>query len=292
MLPWTYHSLASRATLCEYLEMEPAAVLARHVREGESLGAALVRLVGEHERYETEFATRHCDLLQSFQALRKDHAALKRKHHDLLWDWDHAWAPDLPAADPALPEGEDTVGRLKLGRVLSEGKCSRVRLGAEAGGAPCAVKCVDKRRCSTAHRVRNVSREIKALRALSGHEHVVAYRAAMSSPNALYIVTEAFGEDLYALIHRRGPRLNRAFVAAAAAGLTSAIAHCHASGFAHRDVKPENVLVAVTAEPRSGRLACDGVRLCDFKVVALALRFPPFSHRLPRHRTLLEVTSA
>ena len=46
----------------------------------------------------------------------------------------------------------------------------------------------------------------------------------------------------------------------AAASLASALRHCHASGVAHRDVKPDNVLVFHTSDAA----LCPAFKLCDF----------------------------
>ena len=51
------------------------------------------------------------------------------------------------------------------------------------------------------------------------------------------------GKTLQEVAHQKGRRFPESTVAAIARQLLEALVHCHKSGFMHRDVKPENVMV-------------------------------------------------
>ena len=104
-----------------------------------------------------------------------------------------------------------------------------------------------------ADRVRRFQREIQVLTRIR-HPAVLQIRDWGRSDAGLFLVTELVdGEDLKLAIRRRGP-FPPAEAAALGATLAEALAAAHAQGVVHRDVKPNNVMIA-----------SDGsVRLLDF----------------------------
>lgn len=103
-----------------------------------------------------------------------------------------------------------------------------------------------------------VLREAQAAARLAHPGIVTLYELADDGHNA-YLVTELIeGETLRAL-HRAG-RLSDRHVAEIGAGAAEALAHAHAAGVIHRDVKPHNVLV-----PRGTTEA----KLVDFGIARL-----------------------
>ena len=73
---------------------------------------------------------------------------------------------------------------------------------------------------------------------------IVKLYYSFASARHLYIVTEfAVGGDLYSLLRQLG-RLGEAHCAQYAAEITLALEYCHARGIIHRDVKPDNLLIA------------------------------------------------
>ncbi|KAG5175636.1 kinase-like domain-containing protein [Tribonema minus] len=113
-----------------------------------------------------------------------------------------------------------------------------------------AVKVVSR---GSACAVANVERERRILRA-TAHPYVVQLIRGYATQRRVYLcLKHAPGGDLFGVLRDLGSlpeRLVKLYVAE----LAAALSHVHKLGYAHRDVKPENVLI-------------DGdghVKLCDF----------------------------
>jgi serine/threonine protein kinase len=107
-----------------------------------------------------------------------------------------------------------------------------------------------------------VQAEITALRCLAGEATIVSLRAVVvgaNSGNSISLVLDYapvdLGEVLEAKRRSGAPLLSAPVVASLTGDLLQALAHTHARGIVHRDVKPGNLLVCA----RTGRL-----QLCDF----------------------------
>ena len=96
-------------------------------------------------------------------------------------------------------------------------------------------------------------REVKLLSELH-HPHIVPLHHAFIHKRAVCLVFDYMDSDLAALINDRSIVLTPADVKAYMRALLSALAACHECGILHRDVKPDNVLLAA-----DGRVA-----LADF----------------------------
>ncbi|TVT97147.1 hypothetical protein EJB05_57614, partial [Eragrostis curvula] len=142
------------------------------------------------------------------------------------------------------------LGKYELGRLLGRGTFAKVYLArpVAGGGEPVAVKVIDKAEVlATAPggmAPARVLREVAAMRRLR-HPNVLRLHEVLATRARIYLVMElAHGGDLLsrlaALPRRRLPEsaARRAF-----AQLVAALAYCHARGVAHRDVKPQNVLL-------------------------------------------------
>ncbi len=92
--------------------------------------------------------------------------------------------------------------------------------------------------------VRRFQREAKILAGLS-HPHIVAcYSAGMTTARQPYLVMEFIdGPNLKQWIAEHGPLPQREALRLARE-LAQALGHAHSNGIIHRDVKPENVLLA------------------------------------------------
>ena len=76
------------------------------------------------------------------------------------------------------------------------------------------------------------------------HPHIVRLHAIVGERRRRWLVLDLIdGEPLSDLLERDGP-LEPAYAARVARDLADALAHAHAQGVLHRDVKPSNVLVA------------------------------------------------
>lgn len=163
------------------------------------------------------------------------------------------------------------LGKYELGALLGRGTFAKVYLAhAVADGAPVAVKVIDKEAAAAAMAggtaaVAAVLREVSAMRRLRHHPGVLRLHEVLASRARIYLVMElATGGDLLSwlaatLPRRCGGRLPEHAVRRVFVQLVAALAHCHARGVAHRDVKPQNIL-----------LDGDGnVKLADFGFAAL-----------------------
>jgi eukaryotic-like serine/threonine-protein kinase len=114
------------------------------------------------------------------------------------------------------------------------------------------------------------SREALAAARLA-HPSIVALYEACAAPDAFYLISELVrGETLARLINTRA--LDDARVLRIGIALADALAHAHARGVIHRDVKPQNVLVPSAREsaPHGAHGAAAIAKLTDFGGACLA----------------------
>lgn len=113
-------------------------------------------------------------------------------------------------------------------------------------------------------------REVAMLTALRGHPNIVRLHDAIldGSGARIFIVCEYLDRDLRRHMDEGGlpPQRTKLYVWQ----LLRALAHCHARCIAHRDVKPQNVLV----DPSS-----DTVKLCDFSLARRLIISPDVQTR-------------
>ncbi|MFE5678327.1 protein kinase [Streptomyces erythrochromogenes] len=156
------------------------------------------------------------------------------------------------------PGGPTHVGPFEVVGVLGQGGMGRVLLAAGPDGRLVAVKQVLAHFADDEGFRARFRREVTASRKVSG-----AYTAAVidADPDAstpwLASVFVA-GPSLGAVV-KAGGVLPEDVVRRLAAGLTSALAEIHRAGLVHRDLKPDNVL-----------LAEDGVRVIDLGIARAA----------------------
>jgi serine/threonine protein kinase len=148
--------------------------------------------------------------------------------------------------DGSNKKSKSLLGKYELGSLLGRGTFAKVYLARPvAGGEAVAVKVLDKAEVmGTAGMAPRVLREVTAMRRLR-HPNVLHLHEVLATRAKIYLVMElARGGDLLsrlaALPRRRLPEhaARRVFVQ-----LVAALSYCHARGVAHRDVKPQNVLL-------------------------------------------------
>ena len=177
-----------------------------------------------------------------------------------------------------------SVGQFEIGRALGRGQfatvfaCRQRRGGATAAAqqpsSRLTIKVLEKKRYCKVATLRRVDFEIRIGRMLGQHENIAAALHSIASPECVFLFAERGGVDLFAWLQEGKDRKEttppltdtRRIVQHAAA----ALAHCHAHGVAHRDVKPENLLVDEDPQLSSKDAARLRVRLIDFGV---ALRY-------------------
>lgn len=136
------------------------------------------------------------------------------------------------------------VGRGHFGHTcLAKGKKGELK------GQSVAVKIISKAKMTSAIAIEDVRREVKILKALSGHKHMLKFYDAFEDANNVYLVMELCeGGELLDRILQRGGRYTEEDAKGIVVQILSAVAFCHLQGVVHRDLKPENFLFATKDE--------------------------------------------
>jgi serine/threonine-protein kinase len=98
-------------------------------------------------------------------------------------------------------------------------------------------------------------REVQAVRQLSHPNIVAVYDVVDDGPWSFVVMEYVPGPDLAVRVRQRGP-LDADAAARVGRDITAALAAAHRRGILHRDVKPQNILLAPTAgrdSPTSAR---------------------------------------
>ncbi|XP_023549645.1 CDPK-related kinase 6-like isoform X2 [Cucurbita pepo subsp. pepo] len=125
-------------------------------------------------------------------------------------------------------------------------------------GKPVAVKIISKSKMTSTIAIEDVRREVKILKALSGHKNLVHFHGAFEDANNIYIVMELCeGGELLERIVSRGGRYQEQESKTIIVQILCVVAFCHLQGIVHRDLKPENFLFMKKDENT-------GLKLIDF----------------------------
>uniref|UniRef100_UPI00189241D0 serine/threonine-protein kinase n=1 Tax=Catenulispora rubra TaxID=280293 RepID=UPI00189241D0 len=138
-----------------------------------------------------------------------------------------------------------------LGR-LGSGGMGLVCLARGADGRLVAVKLVHQEIAADPDYRRRFAREVRAAKAVTGRFTAAVLDADPDAPQPWYAAEFIEGPTLGEVVRESGPVPPRA-LRALAAGLADALAALETAGLVHRDVKPDNIL-----------LAPDGPKLIDF----------------------------
>lgn len=137
--------------------------------------------------------------------------------------------------------------KLEIGEEVGRGHfgytCSAKFKKGEFKGQQVAVKVIPKSKMTTAIAVEDVRREVKILRALTGHSNLVKFYDAFEDHDNVYIVMELCeGGELLDRILARGGKYSEDDAKAVMVQILNVVAFCHLQGVVHRDLKPENFL--------------------------------------------------
>lgn len=156
-----------------------------------------------------------------------------------------------PGLPPARGAAQDRLGPYRLLKKLGEGGMGSVYLAEEEpGGRKVALKLLPKAlRGGDDSALKRFRREANAAMRLF-HPHLVrGYAVGEDRGFPYYVMEYCEGETLESLL-RREKRLEWTRVLEIGQGIASALAHAHARGFVHRDVKPANILVTKEGVPK------------------------------------------
>ncbi|KAK7338113.1 hypothetical protein VNO77_18713 [Canavalia gladiata] len=169
--------------------------------------------------------------------------------------------------DKSFGYSKNFGAKYELGKEVGRGHfghtCSARAKKGELKDQPVAVKIISKAKMTTAIAIEDVRREVKLLKALSGHKHLVKFHDACEDANNVYIVMELCeGGELLDRILSRGGRYTEEDAKVIVLQILSVVAFCHLQGVVHRDLKPENFLFTSRSEDAYMKLIDFG--LSDF----------------------------
>ncbi|XP_010523831.1 PREDICTED: CDPK-related kinase 3 [Tarenaya hassleriana] len=169
--------------------------------------------------------------------------------------------------DKSFGYGKNFGAKYELGKEVGRGHfghtCAARGKKGEFRDHPFAVKIISKAKMTTAIAIEDVRREVKILKSLSGHRHLIRFFDACEDANNVYIVMELCeGGELLDRILARGGRYNEEDSKAIVVQILNVVAFCHLQGVVHRDLKPENFLFTSSREDSDMKLIDFG--LSDF----------------------------
>ncbi|XP_020221995.1 CBL-interacting serine/threonine-protein kinase 7 [Cajanus cajan] len=149
-----------------------------------------------------------------------------------------------PFNQQAPPRAATILGKYQLTRLLGRGSFAKVyQARSLVDGATVAVKIIDKSKTVDAGMEPRIIREIDAMRRLHHHPNILRIHEVMATKTKIHLIVElAAGGELFSRISRRG-RLPEATARRYFQQLVSALRFCHRHGVAHRDLKPQNLLL-------------------------------------------------
>ncbi|XP_074581256.1 CDPK-related kinase 3-like [Curcuma longa] len=196
-------------------------------------------------------------------ALAKRQGAAKKK--DAVGTGGGAVDPEQ-LLDKTFGYGKNFGSTYHLGEEVGRGHfgntCLATAKKGEMKGQTVAVKIIPKAKMTTPISIEDVGREVKILKALSGHKNLVKFYEACEDALNVYIIMEVCeGGELLARILSRGMYAEED-AKAIVVQMLDVVAFSHLQGVVHRDLKPENFLFATKDESSPLKLIDFG--LSDF----------------------------
>ncbi|KZV23098.1 CDPK-related kinase 5-like [Dorcoceras hygrometricum] len=185
--------------------------------------------------------------------------------------------------EAAIPEGKEVSEAAGLDKSFGFSKnfYNKYDLGEEVGrghfgytckakfkkgelkGQEVAVKVIPKAKMTTAIAIEDVRKEVKILRALTGHSNLIQFYDAYEDHDNVYVVMELCeGGELLDRILSRGGKYSEDDAKTVMMQILNVVSFCHLQGVVHRDLKPENFLF--TSKDESALLKAIDFGLSDF----------------------------
>ncbi|KAK8338467.1 hypothetical protein V6Z12_A09G253000 [Gossypium hirsutum] len=153
--------------------------------------------------------------------------------------------PPIRITRTKTPTGGILLGKYQLGRMLGQGSFAKVHeaTSIDDGNTVVAIKVIDKTKTVDAAMEPRIISEVSAMRRLQHHPNILKIHEVMATKTKIYLVMElATGGELFGKLLNRG-RLSEGTARRYFTQLVSALHFCHQNGVAHRDMKPQNVLL-------------------------------------------------
>ncbi|PIN02154.1 Ca2+/calmodulin-dependent protein kinase, EF-Hand protein superfamily [Handroanthus impetiginosus] len=154
---------------------------------------------------------------------------------------------EIVGLDKNFGFSKNFISHYELGEEVGRGHfgytCSAKGKKGSLKGQDVAVKVIPKSKMTTAIAIEDIRREVKILRALTGHKNLVQFYDAYEDEDNVYIVMELCkGGELLDRILSRGGKYAEEDAKVIMIQILSVVAYCHLQGVVHRDLKPENFL--------------------------------------------------
>lgn len=154
--------------------------------------------------------------------------------------------------------------RFILEELISQGGVGAVwRATQLPHGRTVAIKLLRHEMAMLPHLRRRFAREARAASRLQHPNIAAVYESAVDEQGRMYMSMELIEGTLLTDVVRRG--LSIAHIVQLADGLLAGLAHAHARGVIHRDLKPGNVMMASSALPEY----LGAVKIVDFGIATL-----------------------
>ncbi|XP_076928862.1 CBL-interacting serine/threonine-protein kinase 7-like [Bidens hawaiensis] len=140
--------------------------------------------------------------------------------------------------------GTIILNKYHLTRLLGRGSFAKVYHGRTlADDSTVAVKVIEKPADGDPTMEPRLVREVAAMRRLNYHPNILKLHEVMATKTKIYLVMElAAGGELFTQLVRRG-RMREATARFYFQQLVATLEFCHQHGVAHRDLKPQNLLL-------------------------------------------------
>ncbi|KAK4786278.1 hypothetical protein SAY86_002967 [Trapa natans] len=136
------------------------------------------------------------------------------------------------------------MGKYQLGRLLGRGSFAKVyKATSMADGSSVAIKVIEKSRPMTTLMEPQIMREVAVMKRLRSHPNILKIHEVMATKTRIFLVMElASGGELFTKVRRQG-RISEGAARRYFQQLVDALRFCHENGMAHRDIKPQNLLL-------------------------------------------------
>ncbi|KAL8489298.1 hypothetical protein ACS0TY_025272 [Phlomoides rotata] len=163
---------------------------------------------------------------------------------------------EIAGLDKNFGYSKNFASHYSLGEEVGRGHfgytCSATGKKGTLKGQDVAVKVIPKSKMATTIAIEDVRREVKMLRALSGHKNLVQFYDVYEDEENVYVVMELCkGGELLDRILSKGGKYAEEEAKIIMVQILSAVAYCHLQGVVHRDLKPENFLFSSKDEHSS-----------------------------------------